>query len=137
MPEKWKSAILTPRSKDTKNNLDHQENNEKSTNNKQTNSTSKSNISSNSMISSSAIAATSTNQKNVNSKEINSANSNNGSGTGKNCGIKKPSLKIKNREKLDTTLLKLLALLPNAAEPLDASNLLENSAKNSDPPYDA
>ena len=121
MPEKF----LTPRSKDTKNNLDHQENNEKSTNNKQTNSTSKSNISSNSMISSSAIAATSTNQKNVNSKEIN-----NGSGTGKNFGIKKPSLKIKHREKLDTTLLRLLALLPNAAEPLDASNLLENSAKN-------
>ena len=82
------------------------------------------------MISSSAIAATSPNQKNVNSKEINGANSNNGSGTGKNCGIKKPSLKIKNREKLDTTLLRLLALLPNAAEPLDASNLLENSAKN-------
>ena len=128
MPEKWKSAILTPRSKDTKNNLDHQENNEKSTNNKQTNSTSKSNILSSSMISSSAIAATSTNQKNINSKEINNAN--NGSGTGKNCGIKKPSLKIKNREKLDTTLLRLLALLPNAAEPLDASNLLENSAKN-------
>ena len=125
MPEKWKSAILTPRSKDnTKNNLDHQENHEKSTNNKQTNSTSKSNISSNS----DAIAVTSTNQKNVNSKEINNA-SNTGTAS-KNCGIKKPSLKIKNREKLDTTLLKLLALLPNAAEPLDASNLLENSAKN-------
>jgi hypothetical protein len=38
---------------------------------------------------------------------------------------KKPSLKIKNREKLDTTLLRLLANLPNASDPVDASHLLE------------
>ena len=38
---------------------------------------------------------------------------------------KKPSLKIKNREKLDTTLLRLLANLPNANDPLDMSRLLE------------
>ena len=38
---------------------------------------------------------------------------------------KKPSLKIKSREKLDTTLLRLLARLPNSKEPLDASHLLD------------
>ena len=42
---------------------------------------------------------------------------------------KKPSLKIKNREKLDTTLLRLLAKLPNASDPVDASHLLLEEGK--------
>ena len=37
----------------------------------------------------------------------------------------KPSLKINSREKLDTTLVRLLARLPNNQEPLDATHLLE------------
>ena len=37
----------------------------------------------------------------------------------------KPSLKIKSREKLDTTLTRLLARLPTTQEPLDATHLLE------------
>jgi histone-lysine N-methyltransferase ASH1L len=37
----------------------------------------------------------------------------------------KPSLKINSREKLDTTLARLLARLPNNQEPLDATHLLE------------
>ena len=37
----------------------------------------------------------------------------------------KPSLKIKSREKLDTTLTRLLAKLPTTQEPLDATHLLE------------
>ena len=37
----------------------------------------------------------------------------------------KPSLKIKSREKLDTTLARLLARLPTTQEPLDATHLLE------------
>merc|ERR1712113_538120 len=47
------------------------------------------------------------------------------SGSGHN--LKKPSIKKKKREKLDTTLLRLLSLLPNAKNPLDASNLLEST----------
>jgi len=38
---------------------------------------------------------------------------------------KQPALKIKSREKLDTTLLRLLARLPNSQEPVDASHLLD------------
>ena len=98
MPEKWKSAIPTPRSNTNKNNL---EDNDKSTNKNQMNS-----------VPSSAAATT--------NQQINNANTIGGQ------LLKKPSLKIKKREKLDTTLLKLLSLLPNASEPLDASNLLEN-----------
>ena len=136
MPEKWKSAALTPRSKDnTKNsNLDHQETNEKiSTNNKQNmNSTSKSNSKFEVQTSNTSSANTNSATGSTNSQQVNNAYSNNGSGNGQKWSkmVKKPSLKIKHREKLDTTLLRLLALLPNSAEPLDASNLLENSTKN-------
>ena len=38
-------------------------------------------------------------------------------------------LRIRRREKLDTTLKRLLSQLPNANEPLDASNLLQKSKR--------
>lgn len=47
-----------------------------------------------------------------------------------NANKTKPSLKIKSREKLETTLTRLLAKLPNANDPLDAaSTLLQNNER--------
>ena len=46
---------------------------------------------------------------------------------GSGFSLKKPKLKKRRREKLNTTLLKLLAKHPNAKNPLDASNLLEHT----------
>ena len=97
MPEKWKAAIPAPKST-TKNSL---EDSEKSTN-KQMNT--------NNPTSKSAVPG---------SIPVSI------SGSGHN--LKKPSIKKKKREKLDTTLLRLLSLLPNAKNPLDASNLLEST----------
>ena len=95
VPEKWKSAIPTPRS--------YTKSLEESTNKQISNN------------------PTSTNATNAGSTSTQAQNN--------ASGIKKPSLKIKSREKLETTLIRLLALLPNAKEPLDASNLLESEKR--------
>jgi hypothetical protein len=47
----------------------------------------------------------------------------------KSIKLRKASLKIKKREKLETTLLRLLAKLPNFKDPIDASYLLESDNK--------
>ena len=94
MPEKWKSAIPTPRS--------YTKSLEESTNKQMSNNPTSTN--------------TTTNAGTV-APQVN------------NASIKKPSLKIKSREKLETTLIRLLALLPNAKDPLDASHLLESEKR--------
>ena len=70
------------------------------------------------------------NNTNKNSIDDDTTNISNLKNTNKNANHqsqkkKQPALKIKSREKLDTTLLRLLARLPNSQEPVDASHLLD------------